>query len=158
MTRRPGQRTTVRILPRLLAAAFVAAACSDSLSPRPEGPTAPPPAQRVPETLQSAAGDITLDQQNSTLGLAGRRLLKGFNPTNPHNGDAIVVTFFWIGSTNIIDSVTDHLTNPSWTKVGNTYRLPQNITPRRHPLATSLALHLRQAPLAPPGPGTLPPP
>ena len=150
MTRRPGQRTTVRVLPRLLAAALVAAACSDSLSPRPEGPTAPPPAQRVPEVLQSAAGDITLDQQNSTLGLAGRRFVKGFNPTNPHNGDAIVVTFFWFGSTNIIDSVTDHLTNTTWTKVGNTYRLVEYVTAGGISMATYVALNVQNIPVADP--------
>src|SRR5438445_6163868 len=148
MTRRPGQRTTVRILPRLLAAAFVAAACSDSLSPRPEGPTAPPPAQRVPEVLQSAAGDITLDQQNSTLGLAGRRFLKGFTPTYRPNGAAIVVTCFWIGSTNIIDSVTDHLPNPSWTKVGNTYRLVEYVTAGGISMATYVALNVQNVPVA----------
>ena len=150
MTRRPGQRTTVRVMPRLLAAAFVAAACSDSLSPRPKAPTAPPPAQRAPEVLQSAAGDITLDQQNSTLGLAGRRLLKGFNPTNPHNGDAIVVTFFWIGSTNIIDSVTDHLTNPSWTKVGNSYHLVEYTTAGGISMATYVATNVQNIPVANP--------
>src|SRR2546427_303198 len=150
MTRRPGQRTTVRVLPRLLAAAFVAAACSDSLSPRPEGPTAPPPAQRVPEVLQSDAGDITLDQQNSTLGLAGRRFVKGFNPTNPHNGDAIVVTFFWIGPTNIIDSVTDHLTNPSWTKVGNSYHLVEYTTAGGISMATYVATNVQNIPVANP--------
>src|SRR5438093_312662 len=150
MTRRPGQRTTVRILPRLLAAALVAAACSDSLSPRPEGPTAPPPAQRVPGVLQSAAGDITRDQHNSTLGVAGSRFVKGFNPTNPHNGDAIVVTFFWFGSTNIIDSVTDHLTNTTWTKVGNTYRLVEYVTAGGISMATYVALNVQNIPVADP--------
>src|SRR5438309_8574327 len=148
MTRRPGQRTTVRVLPRLLAAAFVAAACSDSLSPRPEGPTAPPHARRVPEVLQSAAGDITLDQQNSTMGAAGRRIVKGFNPTNPHNGDAIVVTFFWYGSTNIITSVTDHLTNTSWPPVGNTYRLVEYTTAGGISMATYVATNVQNIPVA----------
>jgi len=98
--------------------------------------------------LQSAAGDITLDQQNSTFGLAGRRLLKGFNPTNPRNGDAIVVTFFWIGSTNIIDSVTDHLTNPSWPKVGNTYQLVEYTTAGGISMATYVATNVQNIPVA----------
>ncbi|PYP61567.1 MAG: hypothetical protein DMD37_13155, partial [Gemmatimonadetes bacterium] len=100
--------------------------------------------------LQSAAGDITLDQQNSTLGLAGRRFVKGFNPTNPHNGDAIVVTFFWFGSTNIIDSVTDHLTNTTWTKVGNTYRLVEYVTAGGISMATYVALNVQNIPVADP--------
>src|SRR6266496_1371830 len=119
MTRRPAQRTTVRVLPRILAAAVLAAACSDSIGPG-RGP--------APPLFSFSPNGITLDQQNSTMAEGGRRLVKGFNPTNPQNGDAIVVTLFWVGQTNIVDSVTDHLVNNAFTTVGNTYHLVEYVT------------------------------
>src|SRR5438046_7291882 len=46
----------------------------------------------------AAAGDpIQLDQQNGVCG-SGTFLIKGFNPTNPHVGDAILATVFWFGA------------------------------------------------------------
>ena len=132
------------VLPRILAAALLAAACSDSIGPR----GGPPPVQRMPVGLQSDAGDIVLDQQNSAMGQSGRRFVKGFNPTNPHNGDAIVVTFFWVGSTNIITSVTDHLTNTNWPPVGNTYRLVEYVTSGGISMATYVATNAQNIPVA----------
>src|SRR5256885_13846557 len=144
MTPRPAQRATVTVLPRIVAAALLAAACSDSIGPH----GGPPPVQRVPVGLQSDAGDIVLDQQNSAMGQLGRRFVKGFNPTNPHNGDAIVVTFFWVGSTNIITSVTDHLTNTNWPPVGNTYRLVEYVTSGGISMATYVATNAQNIPVA----------
>jgi len=71
---------------------------------------------------------FALDQWNGTFGQSGRLLIKGFNPTNPHVGDAIIATFYWVGSTNIIDSVTDVLTQPGYPRVGNKYTLVEYVT------------------------------
>src|SRR6266702_4313967 len=141
MTRRPAERTTVRVLPRILAAALLAAACSDSVGPA-----------RVPAPLlfSFSAGGIALDQQNSAMGQPGRRFVKGFNPTNPQNGDAIVVTLFWVGSTYIVDSVTDHLVNFAFTKVGNAYNLVEYVTAGGISMATFVATNVQNIPLANP--------
>src|SRR6266568_3122613 len=141
MTRRPAERTTVRVLPRILAAAVLAAACSDSV-----GPARAP----APPLFSFSAGGIALDQQNSAMGQPGRRFVKGFNPTNPQNGDAIVVSFFWIGSTYIIDSVTDHLVDANWTKMGNTYNLVEYVTAGGISVATFVATGVQNIPPANP--------
>src|SRR6266516_588087 len=125
----------------LLAAGLLAAACSDSTSP--ERALAPP-------LFSFSANGITLDQQNSTLNESGRRLVKGFNPVNPQNGDAIVVSFFWIGSTYIIDSVTDHLVDANWTKVGNTYTLVEYVQAGGISMATFVATGVQNIPPANP--------
>src|SRR6266705_4131240 len=141
MTRRPAERTTVRVLPRILAAALLAAACSDSV-----GPARAP----APPLFSFSAGGIALDQQNSAMGQPGRRFVKGFNPTNPQNGDAIVVSFFWIGSTYIIDSVTDHLVDFAFTKVGNAYNLVEYVTAGGISMATFVATGVQTIPPANP--------
>src|SRR6266568_7266205 len=141
MTRRPAERTTVRVLPRILAAAVLAAACSDSV-----GPARAP----APPLFSFSAGGIALDQQNSAMGQPGRRFVKGFNPTNPQNGDAIVVTLFWVGSTYIVDSVTDHLVNFAFTKVGNAYNLVEYVTAGGISMATFVATNVQNIPLANP--------
>ncbi len=125
----------------LLTAAMLAAACSDSTSP--ERAVAPP-------LFSFSANGITLDQQNSAMGQPGRRFVKGFNPVNPQNGDAIVVSFFWIGSTYIIDSVTDHLVDANWTKVGNTYNLVEYVTAGGISMATFVATGVQNIPPANP--------
>jgi len=100
----------------LIALAALVAACSD--------PVGPPPTPELPRFAQFAPGapssGITLDQVNGTLGESGRILGKGFNPTNPHRGDAVVATFYWRGSA-VIDSVVDVITDLNFTRVGNTY-------------------------------------
>src|SRR5256885_13614698 len=126
-------------LATLLAAGLLAAACSDSTSP--ERALAPP-------LFSFSANGITLDQQNSTLNESGRRIVKGFNPVNPQNGDAIVVSFFWIGSTNIVDSVTDHLVDANFTKVGNTYQLVEYVTAGGISMATFVATGVQNIPPA----------
>src|SRR3954464_5401909 len=95
----------IRNLGAAAAAALVIAACNEPVAPR----AAPP----VPSFSYSPSG-VALDQTNGTLAQINQQvLIKGFNPTNPHRGDAIVVTFFWVGGpgTNIIDEVTDVLTD-----------------------------------------------
>jgi len=120
---------------------MLAAACSDSTSP--ERALAPP-------LFSFSVGGIALDQQNSAMGQPGRRFVKGFNPTNPQNGDAIVVSFFWIGSTYIIDSVTDHLVDANFTKVGNTYNLVEYVTAGGISMATFVATGVQNIPPANP--------
>src|SRR6266568_4289194 len=141
MIPRPAQRTTVTILPRILAAALLAAACSDSIGP--ERRPAPP-------LFSFSSNGITLDQQNSAMGEPGRRLVKGFNPVNPQNGDAIVVTLFWVGSTYIVDSVTDHLVDANFTKVGNTYNLVEYVQAGGISMATFVATGVKNIPPANP--------
>ena len=131
------KRTAVAVS-GILAAALLAAACSDSTSP----------ARRALGTPQfdfSPSG-ITRNQVNGSLGLRGRTLMKGFNPTNPHHGDAIIATFFWFGSTNIIDSVTDVLTDPSFTPVGNKYTLVEYVTSGGISMATYVATSVQNFP------------
>jgi len=113
-------RTTTLGLAGLLGAALLAAGCSEPVGPSRGALDAP--------RFAVTAGGIALDQQNGTLNERGTMLIKGFNTTNPHVGDAIIATFFWTGSTNIIDSVTDVLTTTSYPRVGNTYTLVEYVT------------------------------
>jgi PKD repeat protein len=94
----------------------------------------------------AAATGIVLDQMNGTLGESGNILVKGFNPTNPHRGDAIIATFFWQGSTNIITSVTDRLTDVNQTPVGNTYALVEYVTAGGISMATYVATNVQNFP------------
>jgi len=73
-------------------------------------------------------------------------IIKGFNPTNPHHGDAVVATFFWLGSTNIIDSVTDVLTTGPYTPVGNKYNLVEYVTAGGISMATYVATNVQGFP------------
>ena len=96
-----------------------------------------------------AGTGIRLDQQNGTMlsfPSGSTIMIKGFNPTNPHLGDAIIATFYWYGSTNIIQSVTDHLTDPSFTPVGNTYHLVEYRTAGGISMATYVATNVQNFP------------
>src|ERR1700752_1988617 len=95
--------------------------------------------------LNPASG-ITLDQCIGTLNQTGTLLIKGFNPTNPRTGDAIVATFFWLGSTNIIDSVRDVMTTSPYTPVGNTYTLVEYVTAGGMSMATYVATNVQGFP------------
>src|SRR6266850_2267377 len=93
------------------------------------------------------ATSITFDQCIGTFSESGSLLIKGFNPTNPHNGDAIVATFFWLGSTNIIDSVTDVMTTGgAYTPVGNAYTLVEYVTAGGMSMATYVATDVHSFP------------
>ena len=129
-------RTTVARLPRLLAVALFAAGCRDAVGPERHAPSGP--------QFATVATAPALDQVNGTLGGSGTALLKGFNPTNPHVGDAIIATFFWLGSTNIITSVTDHLTDG--TPVGNPYTLVEYVTAGGISMATYVATNVQNFP------------
>ncbi len=129
----------------LLTLALLAAACRDAVSPAPHGLGAP-------AFAVTAASGITLDQQNGTFNdvmpwsNGGSHVGKGFNPQNPHVGDAIVATFFWVGSTNTITTVTDHLSDVAQTPVGNTYTLVDYVTSAGISMATYVATNVRGFP------------
>ena len=132
-------RKIVRLVSGLTVMALWAVDCRDSVDPERHGPGGP--------AFATAGGTaITLDQQNSALGPDGMAILKGFNPTNPHTGDAIIATFFWVGSTNIITSVTDHLANGARTPVGNNYQFVDFVTAGGISMATFVATNVQNFP------------
>ena len=80
-------RTTLG-LSGLLAGATLLVGCSD-----PAGLATPD--QRTlgtPSFAVAGATPMTLDQANGTTNAVGTAILKGFNPRNPHRGDAIIAT------------------------------------------------------------------
>ena len=133
-------RTTIAGLPGFLAAALLATACSEAVGPERNSLGAPLFA------VGANGGGIALDQMNGTLNQSGTFLIKGFNPTNPHRGDAIIATFFWLGSTNIVDSVTDLLTTTPSTPVGNRYTLVEYVTTGGYSMATYVATNVQNFP------------
>jgi hypothetical protein len=136
----------------MLTLALVTARCSDVASPARDRTGAPALATTAPT-------GITLDQTNGTLndgvpdGDSGTHVGKGFDPTNPHLGDAIIATFFWRGSTNTITTVTDHLTDG--TPVGNTYTLVEYVTAGGYSMATYVATNAQNFPDPNPTPETV---
>ena len=122
--------------PGVVAITLLAAACRDSVSPAPRTP-----ARRFADTWNAA---IVFDRRGGSLNENGTALIKGFDPVNPRHGDAIVVTFFWLGSTNLIQSVTDYLANG--TPVGNTYTLVEYVTSGGISMATYVATNVRNYP------------
>jgi hypothetical protein len=134
------QRVQLFVLPALLGTALLLVGCTESLGPGRQAVSAP-------QFATAAAGGIALDQVNGTFSEHGIVLIKGFNPTNPHLGDAIIVTFFWIGSPvsgNIITSVTDRLVDG--TPVGNHYTLVEFVTSGDIAMATYVATNVQNFP------------
>lgn len=125
----------------LLTVAWLAVSCSDVVGPAHHARRATPLAAAMSPT----ASGISLDQLNGTFGESGRMLIKGFNPTNPHNGDAIVATFVWTGSAKI-DSVTDVLTTTPYTPVGNNYTQVEYVTANGVSMATYVATNVQHFP------------
>jgi len=119
----------------LVAAALLAVSCGESVAPERSG-------ARPPGLLPAL--DVVGGENNGTFGASGNAILKGFNPTNPHVGDAIIATFFWVGSSNIITRVSDHLTDG--TPVGNTYSLVEYVTAGGMSMATYVATDIRNFP------------
>jgi len=130
------KRTTLPVLAGLLAATLVPAGCRDALSPERRG--------RPAAASVAAASGIALDQQNGALGERGTALIKGFNPTNPRLGSTIIATFYWLGSTNIIPTVFDHLADG--TPVGNGYHLVTYVTADDIAMATFVATNVQNFP------------
>ena len=126
---------------RLLVATLLAVACSDSVSPE-------RPSLRAPVTADAAAEaapGIALAGFNGTLPpQSGTTLGKEFQPANPPLGSTVIATFVWLGSTNIITSVTDVL----WTgqQVGNTYQLVEYVTAGGYSMATYVATNVQNFP------------
>ena len=135
------RRTTIASRAGLLAAALLALSCTEAVGPDRSGPG-------LPSFATTAGSGITLDQLNGTLNESGNFFIKGFNNTNPHHGDAIVATFFWVGSTNtnIIDSVTDVLTMAGYPRVGNHYTLVEFVTAGGISMATYVATNVQGFP------------
>lgn len=91
-------------------------------------------------------GGIAYDTDNGTLNQMGINvLIKGFNPRNPHLGDAIVATFIWSGPA-VITSVTDVLTDANHTPVGNTYHLVDQVSAGGYTMATYVATNIQNFP------------
>src|SRR2546427_449775 len=132
------KRTTFAVLAGLLAATLLPAGCRDSVSPERRRPTAP-------QFAATAASGIALDQQNGTLGVVNSVVIrKGFSPTNPRLGSAIIATVYWFGSPDIIPTVSDHLTDG--TPVGNTYHLVANVSADNIAMATFVATDVQNFP------------
>lgn len=123
-----------------VAALILMAACSDGVGPEHTG--------SISQVSAAQGSGITLDQQNGVFewdpwGANGTHIGKGFDPRNPHLGDAIVATFFWRGSTNTIVEVTDHLSDANHTPVGNTYTLVEYVTANGLSMATYVATNVQ---------------
>ena len=90
-------------------------------------------------------GGIALDRESGGLNESGQLLVARFNP-NPHLGDAILATFYWLGSANIVDSVTDVLTDGTSTRVGNHYQLVEYTGAGGISMATFVATNVQNFP------------
>ena len=130
------KRTHFANVAGLLFSALLLGACRDMAT------TVRPAAGLMVSDVQP--GPPVLDQRNGTLGFSGTDIRKGFNPTNPHTGDAIIATFIWQGSANVIASVHDELTDG--TPVGNTYNLVEYTTAGGVSMATYVALNAQNFP------------
>jgi len=136
-------QTTIKYLAAFLGVALLASACSEPVGPGKS--TASPFATTSFAVTPQLARGIVLDQLNSTLGTTGQLLIKGFNPTNPHRGDAIIATFYWAGPATI-DSVRDVLTTNPYTRVGNTYALVEKVSAAGYNMATYVATNVQNFP------------
>lgn len=131
--------TTVVSRAGLVAVALVAMSCTESVSPE---------RSRYTPSFSYSPNGVTLNKSIGSMGHTNTQLLvKGFNPTNPHHGDAIIATFFWTGpSVNIIDSVVDVLTTNPYTPVGNRYTLIDFVTAGGYSMATYVATNVQNFP------------
>src|SRR5213594_3787901 len=126
----------------LLAGALLAVGCGEAIAPNaePHGSSGP----RL-DVAAAGTGGIAFDQHGGKLGET-TTIWQDFRPTNPHHGDAIVATFVWVGSTNIITRVYDHLSDAAWTPVGNTYTLVEYATDGVNSMATYVATNVQNFP------------
>jgi hypothetical protein len=128
----------VRNRSALLVLAVLAAGCGEAVAPR-GGSGAPS------FDVAATGGGIALDQSNGKLGET-TTIWQDFRPTNPHHGDAIVATFYWVGNTNVITRVYDHLSDAAQTPVGNTYTLVEYVTDGVNSMATYVATDVQNFP------------
>ena len=89
---------------------------------------------------------------NGGLGQSGTVLLARFI-RNPHRGDAVIATFFWRGSVNVVDSVTDFVTDAGSTRAGNSYQLVEYVTAGGNSMATYVATNVQNFPDTTSNPG-----
>ncbi len=136
-------RTSIAGLPGLITALLVVVGCSEATGPSNAGMT---DVMAPSFAVAAQQNGITLNKDNGALGYSGLLIRKGFNPTNPHHGDAIIATFFWLGSTNIIDSVTDVLSDANFTPVGNKFTLVEYVTAGGISMATYVATNVQNFP------------
>jgi hypothetical protein len=135
-----------RLFAPALAVALIGIACQDAAGPSPH------PTQLSAAVAAPAGSGITLDQFSSTLNDAtvwpagGMHIGKGFLPTNPRLGDAIVATFFWRGTTNTITTVGDHLCDVNSTPVGNVYHFVDYVTAGGYSMAIYVATNVQGIP------------
>ena len=131
-----------------LSTILVAVACREPMSPPPAARAPALPAfAKVAAPLAPGSSPIALDQLNGFLGGTGNFFRKGFNSTNPHNGDAIVATVFWLGTgPNLVDSVVDMMTMPGFPRAGNTYRLAEFTSAGGISMATYVATNVQGFP------------
>src|SRR6266446_1585927 len=124
---------------RLLIAALFAAACSDAVGPGRKhlGPGGP--------LFSYSPNGITLGPVNGSLSESGTQLAKGFDPKNPHHGDAVIAMVFWLGSSSV-DSVVDFVASTPNTRVGNTYHLIDYVTTGGYSMATYVATNIQNFP------------
>jgi hypothetical protein len=129
--------TTVVSRAGLLAVALFAISCTESVGPE---------RSRYTPSFSYSANGVTFSRAVGSLNMSGQLLIKGFNPSNPHRGDAIVATFFWAGSTFIIDSVFDVVTTNPYTPVGNKYTLVEYVQAGGYSMATYVATNVQNFP------------
>src|SRR6266487_6529074 len=125
---------------RLLMAALFAAACSDAAGPAPKraGPGGP--------LFSFSPNGITPSRPaNGSLSEHGDSLAKGFDPKNPRLGDAVIATFFWVGSSSV-DSVIDFIANGNETRAGNTYNRVDSVSAGGYTMVTYVATNIQNFP------------
>src|SRR5438105_4119379 len=127
------------VLTGVLTAALLLGACSEAVGPKPRNFAGP-------AFATAGTSGIVLDQSTGKQGDAGTLIGQGFIPTNPHRGDAIIATFVWPGSENIITNVVDHLSDAAATPVGNTYTLVEFVTAGGYAMATYVATNVQNFP------------
>jgi hypothetical protein len=111
-------------------AALVVAACTDGVGPR-------------PPLFSFSPNGVTVSAENGSLNQRGREFRKGFDPRNPHLGDAVIVNVYWLGSRDIVDSVTDVLNDANSTRVGNQYHRVEYVTAGGYSMATYVATNIQ---------------
>ena len=116
------KRITIVTRMGFVLAGLFALACTESVEPKRDEPSTP--------LFSFSPSGVTLHTDNGALGYSGQLIRKGFDRRdangqiiNPRAGDAVVATFYWFGSTNIIESVSDVYTDAFLTPIGNTYNL-----------------------------------
>jgi len=122
-----------------LIGSILVAACSDGVGPRAGGDRL-----SAPRFSTTSGPGIALDQQSGTLAESGVHIGKGFELGNPRLGDAIVATFLWVGTSNTITEVTDHLSDG--TPVNNHYKLVDYVTTGGISMATYVATNVQNYP------------